>query len=134
MAFIFDSGGAKSATATLASASSEEDGFQFTGLDNVANKSIFFDYSCAADTKFQVRFRYHNGVNFGAWHVLVDEDNNESFEYQVGDAVNYPQSGVCEFQLLRQNFYKEKGMRGFQVQVQRLTGDGDITLTNGMEV
>lgn len=136
MANIFDDGsGNRSASAVLADGDTTLNGFAFTGLDKVGNRSVFFNYSFAQEAKFKVKFRYHNGANWGAWHYLEDDEGNTEWEYDTADAAK-PISGICEFLLYNQSFYRAENMRGFQIDIERTSAaaTGDITFTNGMEV
>jgi len=134
MANIFDDGsGGKSATTTLTGGSSSKDGYQFTGLDNVDDRSIMFDYDFGGNAgKFKVKFRYHNGVAWGPWHYLyyynLAGDLATEFDSTDGD------TGSAEFQLSNQNYFKQHGMRGLQIQMERTSGSNDIIFSNGVEV
>lgn len=134
MANIFDDGsGNRSATTTLAGGSSSKDGYQFTGLNNVGERSIFFNYDFGGNAgSFKVKFRYHNGISWGAWHYLYFINTSDE---RVNSFVNTDaDTGVCEFLLSSQDFYKANGMRGFQIQIERLTGSDDIDFSNGVEI
>ena len=124
---IFDDGsGNVSPSATLASADSTLNGYAFLlGSGMVGPKVISFDYAFAGTSKFRAEVRHHNGVAWMKWHALTDDEGVKTFDSAKGN------TGVCEFSLYNQRFYRPKA-RGIQFRIVRTSGSGDITFTNGV--
>lgn len=113
------SGEAYSGTFTGAST----EGAAITHPTPVKGGYLYFEVAQATLT-FKVQVRFFNGREWMAYHDLVDDDLNSSFDPTLA-AVQ------CEFTLKNQAFWKEP-IYGVQIKYIRLTGSADATVTKAM--